>query len=413
MSREWQRRSLQAFAKIAGERQLKGTEYEQARANLTQTIEPASRGLKILLVALFVLVLVTTLNAGLWPFSFHAENNVTWNPEQAELFFGDHGMVISREPFSGTATDAAGGCSMEILLKPARASDAGTILSFYNPQASSWIQLRQSIDDLAFTRSSGPTYDHKNQRSVFVDHVLQKGQWILVTVTSSGGALSVYVNGTIREAAKNIDLRGGDFAGTLILGNSPYGNSSWSGTVRGLALYDHALLSGEIARDYRAWQKNKDGIVPSDPTPFSLYRFDEGSGMIVHDHGKSGSNLEIPTNYFIMQPGFLVPFWREYHANWEYVQDLAINVFGLIPLGFCFSALFAWRIGVKRCLLFATILGFCVSLTIEILQAYMPTRVSGTTDLITNTSGTALGAWLYLNAHAQGWFERLGLVRTA
>ena len=380
---------------------------------MTQTIEPANRGLKILLAALCVLVLVTTLSAGLWPFSFHVENNVTWNPEAPGLFLGDHGMVISKEPFSGMATAAAGGCSMEILLKPSRASDAGTILSFYDPKASSWIQLRQSIDDLAFTRSFGQTYDHKNQRSVFVDHVLQKGQWILVTVTSSGGALSVYVNGAVRETTKNMDLRGADVAGILIVGNSPYGNSSWSGTVRGLAFYDHALLSGEIARDYRAWQKNKDGIVPSDPSPFSLYRFDEGNGMIVHNHGKSGSDLEIPQHYFIMQPGFLVPFWREYHANWEYVQDLAINVFGLVPLGFCFSALFAWRIGVRRCLLFATVFGFCVSLTIEILQAYMPTRVSGTTDLITNTSGAALGAWLYLNAHAQAWFRRLGLARTA
>ncbi len=405
--------ALQTFAKNANETGVKRTEHKQARVTLTRTIEPANRGLKILLAALCVLVLVTTLSAGLWPFSFHAENTVTWNPDRAGLFFGDHGMVISKGPFSGTATDGAGGCSMEILLNPARASDAGTILSFYNPQASSWIQLRQSIDDLAFTRSLGPAYNHKNQRSMFVDHALQKGQWILVTLTSSGGVLSVYLNGVIRETAKNVDLRPGDFAGTLIVGTSPYGNSSWSGTVRGLALYDHALRSGEIARDYRAWQKNKDGLALSEATPFSLYRFDEGGGTILHNLGKSGSDLEIPADYFIMQPGFLVPFWREYHANWEYLQDLAINVFGLLPLGFCFSALFAWRMGVRRCLLFTTILGFCVSLTIEILQGYMAIRISGTTDLITNTSGTALGAWLYLNADVQGWFKRLGLVRTA
>jgi len=168
----------------------------------------------------------------------------------------------------------------------------------------------------------------------------------------------------------------------------------------------------EIERDYRAWQKDQEGFGKNEDKPFALYRFDEGSGATVHNVGKSDRDLEIPKNYFIMQPGFLVPFWREYHANWEYVQDVAINVFGLVPLGFCFCALFAWRIGVRHSLLYATIFGFCVSLTIEILQAYMPTRISGTTDLITNTSGTALGAWLYLHAHAQGWFERLGLVRT-
>jgi hypothetical protein len=379
---------------------------------LTERIEPGNRGLKILLAGLCVLVLITTLNAGLWPFSFHPENDVTWNPDGTGLFFGDHGMVISKETFAGIATDAASGCSVEIWLKPGRASDAGTILSFYNPEASNWIQLRQSIDDLAFTRSIGVANNRKNQRSVFLDHSLQKGQWILVTLTSSGGVLNIYTNGVMRETAKNADLRGSDFAGTLVIGTSPYGNSSWSGTIGGLALYERALRSNEIARDYRAWQKNKDEFGGNEGTPFALYRFDERNGAIVHNVGKSGSDLEIPQHYFIMQPGFLAPFWREYHANWEYVQDVAINVFGLVPLGFCFCALFAWRIGVRRSLLYATMLAFCVSLTIEILQAYMPTRISGTTDLITNTSGAALGAWLYLNAYAQGWFRRLGLVRT-
>jgi hypothetical protein len=380
---------------------------------LTERIEPANRGLKILLAALCLLVLITTLDAGLWPFSFYPENNVTWNPDATGLLFGDHGMVISKEPFAGMATNAASGCSVEIWLKPGRASDAGTILSFYNPQASSWIQLRQSIDDLAFSRSFGPDYNRRNQRSVFLDHALRKGEWILVTLTSSGGVLNIYTNGVMRETAKNADLRGSDFAGTLLMGTSPYGNSSWSGTVRGLALYEHALRPNEIARDYRAWRKDKEGFGKNEDQPFALYRFDEGSGATVHNLGKSDRDLEIPKNYFIMQPGFLVPFWREYHANWEYVQDVAINVFGLVPLGFCFCVLFAWRIGVRHSLLYATILGFWVSLTIEILQAYMPMRISGTTDLITNTSGAALGAWLYLNAYVQGWLRRLGLIRTA
>jgi glycopeptide antibiotics resistance protein len=66
-----------------------------------------------------------------------------------------------------------------------------------------------------------------------------------------------------------------------------------------------------------------------------------------------------------------------------------------MPLGFVFVAYWSAVRPIKHAVLVTTLLGFAVSLTIEVLQSYIPSRDSGTTDLITNTLGTFLGAKLY------------------
>jgi hypothetical protein len=243
-----------------------------------------------------------------------------------------------------------------------------------------------------------------------VDRVFRQGESILITLTSSDDVLAIYVNGVLKKSVGNMKIRGADFAGTLMVANAPYGNLSWTGTFRGLAFYDRALRAEEVRNDYEMWRHNRELIAAKLPQVYSLYLFDELSGQRLHNVGRAGPDLVIPKDYFIIHPRFLVPFWKEYRPGREYLKDLAINVFGFVPAGCCLAALLAWLNGRRGSLLYATLLGFGVSLTIEILQAFMPTRFSGTTDLITNTSGAALGGWLYLNRYSQDCLKRWGLL---
>jgi len=84
----------------------------------------------------------------------------------------------------------------------------------------------------------------------------------------------------------------------------------------------------------------------------------------------------------------------------------AINILGFVPVGFTIAWYLSER-GIKRLrvVVIVLILGTGTSLFIEIIQAYLPERSSQLIDVITNSSGTAIGVCLwyrYINrAHSQ------------
>jgi glycopeptide antibiotics resistance protein len=86
--------------------------------------------------------------------------------------------------------------------------------------------------------------------------------------------------------------------------------------------------------------------------------------------------------------------WQEFHKQRNYLKNVFINVAGFVPLGFFLHAYFSLIRRIRYAALATVMVGATVSLTIEVLQAYLPTRDSGTTDLITNTLGTCIGAAL-------------------
>jgi VanZ family protein len=77
------------------------------------------------------------------------------------------------------------------------------------------------------------------------------------------------------------------------------------------------------------------------------------------------------------------------------------NIIGFVPLGFAACGFFSFGGTKHRAILLTILLGATTSLGIEVLQAFIPYRESGLTDVITNTLGTAVGALSF------GW-ERVG-----
>lgn len=97
---------------------------------------------------------------------------------------------------------------------------------------------------------------------------------------------------------------------------------------------------------------------------------------------------------------FLTAPWPQYLVGF----DVAVNVLGYAPLGFLLTLVFL-RGGRRTWAMTAAVLGgAALSLCMETLQSYLPSRIPSNVDLALNTLGTWLGACV-------AWaLEKLGVV---
>jgi hypothetical protein len=191
-------------------------------------------------------------------------------------------------------------------------------------------------------------------------------------------------------------------------GNHPLVEDGWQGQLKALAIYDRALTEAQVLQNYNAWTTNQNAEIKNE-SPIALYLFNEGSGAIVHNEMSSEADLRIPERFFVLHAPFLKTPWAEFQSGWSYWKDVLINIGGFVPLGFFFCAYFVSVRRLNRAVLATIVVGGLVSLTIEVLQAFLPTRDSGMTDIITNTLGTAVGTALYSSKSVQGIFAEVGL----
>jgi VanZ like family/Concanavalin A-like lectin/glucanases superfamily len=370
---------------------IPGSETKVAAKPVTVMDQKHHTAYKTLAGGVCLCVLGITLTAGLWPFHVPT-NQVNWLKTGDGLEFGRHGSVVTSGAIreSGLTNASA---TLEIWLEPAQSESNGTILSFErSAHPGEPFSLHQKGDALSIRRNNVDPQGISRTALFYVGGVFQLNKPVFVTVTLDSQGTSVYVNGVLAEVS-HLSGTWNDLTGRVVLANAPTSNDSWSGKILGLAIYQQKLTASRIVADYLSWMTTRKPILSAEGGA-ALYLFDEHGGAVARNRLDPATDLTIPKHYFILHPGVMVAPWREFHATWGYWQDAAVNIAGFALFGFCGCAYLSLVRVIKYPGATTVFLGLFTSLAIELLQVFLPTRVSDTTDLITNTLGAAIGVMI-------------------
>jgi hypothetical protein len=344
----------------------------------------------VLLGSMCLAVLGAILVAGLWPFNPRPANEVKWlNPENG-LEFGQDGTIFTEGPIRMPPSSDAE-ISLDIWVQ-ASIEDIAPILSFDQSRPARQFRVLQYGDTLLLQKTFGT-----DVVNLEVEHSLKPLRGVFFTIAADRQQTSVYVNGVLAKTSTHVILAPDNLSGRLVAGSQPFDYDSWAGQLRWLAIYRRRLTASQAAAHYQSWI-NGSALTGSSRDPDDavvLYRFDEHRGNVVHNTVAGGPNLLIPKAFTILDKTFLEAPWPA-TLSWSYFQDIAINIFGFIPLGFFVCAFLNTRRPPPRISVpWATIIfGTALSLAIEVLQVFLPTRDSSLTDVISNTLGTVIGVAL-------------------
>lgn len=342
----------------------------------------------------FLLFLGGILVACLLPFR-SPENEVAWLTRGNGIRFGEHGTVISRGAIYPGCRPEEAGCTLEVWLQPSLVWNSSTILAFYEPQRAGGFSVHQHEGRFILETRSWKRDRLTPAQTLYLGDAFRTRGLIFLTLTLSSQGVKAYINGVLSQAAQAFRVPADGLRGRLVVANSPVLNDSWTGKLKGIALYGRELSSAQVLRDYEAWRRAGRPSIKEGGRAIALYLFDEGSGAMIHDRSGSRNDLYIPKKYMELHHTRLRRPWEEYSPTWHFWKDSLINIAGFIPLGFFCYAWLSLLPGIRRPALATVIFGCVVSLAVEILQSYLPTRDSGIMDIITNTLGTAVGIWLY------------------
>lgn len=334
------------------------------------------------------------LVAGWWPFEPSPANRVYWLGARPGLSFRGPGIAVDREPLPPAPGGAATSFTVELVLEAELGPKAGlhAILALHETEGPARLTVCQWKSEMLIRVPDArqPRGFREAGTGVF------EARPRVITITCGPGGTAFYADGRPVVRYPKFVVPASALEGCLLLGDSPEGKAAWRGRLHGLALIGRALEPAEVAARQVAWLARAGDTLADQAGLRALYLFDEGRGRRAQDRSPARHGLELPEDYAVPHK---IAF--EWHRDpWTmlqpaYLEDSVLNLLGFLPFGLLVCLYVrGGGAGWGMSWLLAVLTGALLSLLIEGVQVWLPTRVSSATDLLLNTVGTALGAAL-------------------
>jgi len=349
---------------------------------------------------LVLTTLVIVLFFGLYPKKWTSTNNIQRLSEPNSLNFRFPSMAYVTDLSSLFNSQNLNEFTIQLPVVPANIDKHGfrPILMIHNGDDRHQLTVWQWGTSVIVMNGNDYDYSMRSPRISWED-ALTAGEESLITITSSKRGSHLFINGQLVKEAQNLKLTipNAHKKLRLILGNSVYGKHSWEGAIYGLLLNSQALSTEKVTYYYKQWIHQRDLSCNSSDGPMLLYTFNEYENTRIQDDTGHNQPLELPERLVILKKTFLSFSWHQFRPNLSFLFDAVINLIGFIPVGAVMCYWSSQSRSLPRKFEVKLILAFCffLSLSIEIIQVWLPYRHSSILDLTLNTLGAWLGILLF------------------
>jgi hypothetical protein len=337
---------------------------------------------------LSLILLVGMLIACLQPFQA-PKNTAAWVGRGHGIVFGRHGVVLSSDSLAPPGSREDASSSFELWLLPDLDRHKGSILAIYSVENPRQLSIEQYNGGLAVRSASAGDPLRVGSAPSYTHGVFAPGKTVFVSITSDQRGTDVYVDGILRKTSPAFRITNRMLSGKVVFGAAAVSDYSWAGQMLGLAIYSRALGPADVQRHYTSWTKHGRPELSDTDYPLAVYLFEEGAARQNRSAVQGGSDLYMPERYVVPAKGVLLPPSLD---NWS---DIVANILGFVPFGFTLCGYLMSSGRVRPAVIVTSVICGALSLLIETVQVYLPTRDSSMTDVITNFVGGTIGALIY------------------